>query len=91
MVIRCEIIWWLLSSLNLLHLEVSRGSLHDNATIGGPTLLTPLPLPTEFLRKLGKAPSSLDPSTLAKTLRDPEIIDATFRELSKYHVGKLNG
>lgn len=28
---------------------------------------------------------------MAKALRDPEVIDATFKELSKYHVGKLNG
>lgn len=46
---------------------------------------------TAFLSKLGKAPSSQDPAALAKTLRDPAVIDATFAELSKYHVGKLNG
>ncbi|KAK9900334.1 acetyl-CoA synthetase-like protein [Cystobasidium minutum MCA 4210] len=44
----------------------------------------------EFLRKMGKSPSS-DAAAAANTLRDPEVIEATFQELSKYHVGKLNG
>jgi hypothetical protein len=45
----------------------------------------------EFLRKNGKSANLTDPSSVTKTLKDPEIVELAFKELSKYHVGKLNG
>jgi len=46
---------------------------------------------TAFLNKIGKAPASDSPAELAKAMQKPDVIDAAFKELSTYHIGKLNG
>ena len=48
-------------------------------------------LVTAFLNKIGKAPASDSPAELAKAMQKPDVIDAAFKELSTYHIGKLNG
>lgn len=46
---------------------------------------------TAFLKKIGKAPASEDPATLASMMKEKDVIDATLKELSTYHQGKLVG